>query len=469
MKDIIKFILQNKFNLICLLIWLIFVSFTMNFHELWRDEAQAWCIVRDCSFIDALKMARIEGHPFLWYLILFVPAKIGIPVQIMQIISILFVLFSVCLVLFKSPFNKFEKIIISFSAGLIYYLPIVARNYSLIPLFLFLLAILYNKRNIHPVLFGCLIVLLSNTHLYMLGFCIIMAFFFLLENIRKILPISILVLNFLIIFCIFINVSNLNYALTPEIRMGLSLNQILLVIPKTFIYSFLPYLNFLQYNYSIISCMLFYPFLGFFFISLFKVNKKIAFISLFSILYMFFVFTKVYFNGILYQKSYLIFLMLIFAFWIIKENKTELPRYGLYSFYALFIISCIVSPIVLTEEYKFNFSSGKEIASYIKKNLRDEQIIIALGNPYLYSSISAYLPKTKFYNVITESYITYYSYKNAKNNNKSDFPENAYYSVIQENINVSDNPDLKLLYKSSENNLSSKTEREVYSVYEQIH
>ena len=116
MQKIKQFILFNKFNLLLLILWLIVVLFTMFHHEIWRDEAQAWCIVRDLNFIEIFRSARTEGHPFLWYLILYPFAKLGFPVEIMQVISLFFVFISISFLLFKSPFNKFEKSIICFSA-----------------------------------------------------------------------------------------------------------------------------------------------------------------------------------------------------------------------------------------------------------------------------------------------------------------------------------------------------------------
>lgn len=465
MQKVLSFLKENKLNILLLILWLILTCLSLCFHEVWRDEAQAWCIVRDSNFIDICKMARIEGHPFLWYLILFIPAKMGFSVFSMQVISLLLVFAAVCLILFKSAFNKFEKLIIIFSAGFIYYLPVIARNYSLIPLFLFILAILYPKRSKFPIFYSLLIVFLSHSHLYMLGFCLVLAFLFVLENRRKILPVLILTINFLVLFFIFFNVYNINYALMPDVRMGLSFSKILTVIPKVLTYYLMQYSAFTRNYFSIISAVLFYPFLFMFLFAIYKCSKKIFIIAAVSLSYMFLIFSKVYFNGILYQKVYLMFLILIFCFWIVKEGLKKIPLYGVISFYILFSISCLISPISLIYDVKYNFSNGKQIAQYIKTNLNNEKEFIAFGNPYLYSSVAAYLPKRKFYNVITESYITFYSYSNSKNDKKEDFPENAKYSIIQEDIDVSKNEYLKLVYKSGRKILSSNTEREIFDIY----
>ena len=122
--------MKNKGNLIILILWFLIVFVTAFNHEIWRDEAQVWCIVRDLNFLEAFNTARIEGHPFLWYLLVMPFAKMGLPVEIMQIIGGMFVFASVIFLVCKAPFNYFEKIIIVFSAGMIYYLPVIVRNYA---------------------------------------------------------------------------------------------------------------------------------------------------------------------------------------------------------------------------------------------------------------------------------------------------------------------------------------------------
>ena len=45
-------------------------------HVLWRDEAQAWLIARDShSLRDLLTLVHYEGHPPLWYLLLFLVTR----------------------------------------------------------------------------------------------------------------------------------------------------------------------------------------------------------------------------------------------------------------------------------------------------------------------------------------------------------------------------------------------------------
>lgn len=58
------------------------VIVVMCFHEPWFDEAQSWLIARDCSWHDLLLVRpHYEGHPPLWWLLLAIPARLGVPYE----------------------------------------------------------------------------------------------------------------------------------------------------------------------------------------------------------------------------------------------------------------------------------------------------------------------------------------------------------------------------------------------------
>lgn len=458
--------MKNKVNLVILFIWVLVVFVTAFNHEIWRDEAQVWCIVRDLNFVDAFNTARIEGHPFLWYLFVMPFAKMGLPVETMQIIGGLFVFASVILLVCKAPFNYFEKAIMVFSAGMTYYLPVIVRNYALIPLLVFLLAYLYNKKTEKPLFYSFLIILLSHTHLYMLGFCGVLFLVFVYDLFKEnkkavLLPFILCSLNFLIILLLFNNTQNGNYALEAGVREVLPVGTVLSLISKILFYNLAKFFDFTIKYFDSLSLLLFYPAFLCFGVGLFKNNKKALFVFSFSAGFILFVFTQVYFNGILYQKIFLIFVIMIFCFWIC-ENKNKLV---LYSFYSLFVLSMLVSPFVVLDDIKHNFSGSKQITKYVRENLKEEKIFIAVGNPFLFSTVSAYLPNKKFYSVISENYVTYSTYKSVQEKVQQPFPSDVDYNIVVENSDLNSNPYFDFIFETDNKNLSSKTEREVFKIY----
>ena len=53
----------------------------VRWYDPWRDVSQAWCIVRDLSIPQIFAQLRYEGHPFLWYALLWPLAKLGLPLK----------------------------------------------------------------------------------------------------------------------------------------------------------------------------------------------------------------------------------------------------------------------------------------------------------------------------------------------------------------------------------------------------
>ena len=60
---------ENHVLILIFIIYLLGVIFVDTHHEPWFDEAQAWLIARDNSFLEIIKVLHSEGHPFNWYYI----------------------------------------------------------------------------------------------------------------------------------------------------------------------------------------------------------------------------------------------------------------------------------------------------------------------------------------------------------------------------------------------------------------
>jgi len=66
--------LENNKKLQFLIIASLFLLLNLSslvFHEMWRDELQAWLIARDSkNILELFINLKYEGHPALWYLLL---------------------------------------------------------------------------------------------------------------------------------------------------------------------------------------------------------------------------------------------------------------------------------------------------------------------------------------------------------------------------------------------------------------
>ena len=153
MEENMKSNKQSKF-----IEWLIFAAYAVLliviacFHEPWYDEAEAWQMARGASIHDLLfYIPHYEGHPSLWYLILAIPAKLGVPYEFgLKSVAILAALIYGWLFLFKSPFPKLVRFSLPFHYFFFYQYGIISRPYGLSVLCLLLMAMAFKTRNEKP-------------------------------------------------------------------------------------------------------------------------------------------------------------------------------------------------------------------------------------------------------------------------------------------------------------------------------
>ncbi|MBU1671971.1 MAG: hypothetical protein KKF41_14025 [Actinobacteria bacterium] len=159
-----QYLRENWWKLLILVAYCGLLAYMISVHEPWGDELQAWTMARDTNPVSLLfTHLRYEGHPGLWPLILMAPAKLGLPPFTMNLISAVIALASVYLLLFRSRFPAVLKVLLPFSYFLFYQYAVVARNYCLITLLLFLVAMYYTRRTDRFYTFVLLLCLLANT------------------------------------------------------------------------------------------------------------------------------------------------------------------------------------------------------------------------------------------------------------------------------------------------------------------
>lgn len=142
----------KKVYICALMLFLAFFGIVSYFHEPWLDEAEAWMIARDASYYDMFfVLPHYEGHPPLWWLILSVPAKLGMPYELsLSMVMIIISGIIAYLIMFKSPFCGIVRLILPFTYYFFYQYGIIARPYGLLTLAMILAAIFYRQRNQKP-------------------------------------------------------------------------------------------------------------------------------------------------------------------------------------------------------------------------------------------------------------------------------------------------------------------------------
>ena len=156
--------------------YVVFTAFAVLHHEPWRDEAQAWLIVRDVPLEHLFSQANYEGTPFLWHLLLLPLAKWGAPYFSMHLLHLLIAYGTIYLFLFKSNFPMLTRVLFTFSYYMFWEYSVIARSYSLSILILFSIAVVYQQKLKRPILYAALLFLLFNTNMHSIpltiGLCI---------------------------------------------------------------------------------------------------------------------------------------------------------------------------------------------------------------------------------------------------------------------------------------------------------
>jgi len=101
-------------------------------HQLIFDEAQAWIIARDShGVINLFRNLHHEGHPALWYLLLYLPAHVSSKVGWMQGIHCILSVAMGWLIISDRRIPRAVRIMTIFSAYPLFFLGVFVRSYVL--------------------------------------------------------------------------------------------------------------------------------------------------------------------------------------------------------------------------------------------------------------------------------------------------------------------------------------------------
>jgi hypothetical protein len=150
---------------VLLSVWFGIVLVTTVHHEYWRDEIRPWSIAGAAnSPIHLLHLIRYEAHPALWYLVLYGGRSVVDTPLILPFLSLTIAAAAMAVFMLRSPFPLWQKSLFLFSALPLYEYSVMARNYSLSMLLMFLFAWRYPRRNREWLLLAVVLALLANTN-----------------------------------------------------------------------------------------------------------------------------------------------------------------------------------------------------------------------------------------------------------------------------------------------------------------
>lgn len=402
-------------------------------HEFWLDEAQAWCLVRDNSVLGILNQLKVEGHPVLWFTVLYPFAKLGCPIQVISVISIVCMGLAAYLLLSKAPFWYWLRVVILVSSIMLYYNITVCRIYSLVVVLLFSIAVCYKDRMEKPWRYCILLTLLLQSHIIMAGFGITLTLFFWQELLQRkeyrkqkrfyfsgLLPI--LSICFLYIELMG-NKGEISYS-------GILKN--IVNVPLASMNTFFCEFSF-ELGWSIghlFPGWLFYAFLlAAIFLALLSWKKYWRQVLIVVCGLGCQVFIGAFIHKIIIQRAVLLFTTMVFSYWICWSRKEELKEQhreqqiekifevrecfckvlgGLLT--AGIVIGAWVSvPFALRmmyDDYQRDYSGAERVAEYIENNLPKDAVIVT-NQSRKTPAISGYDKDVRLWDPVSERFYTY--------------------------------------------------------------
>lgn len=120
-----------------LLFAILFLWFKFSFHELWKDEWQAWHVARDMHIGQMLAFLYYEGHPSLWYIYLKIITLVtpkGFDLIALQTSHAILSLAAMAILFFRFRFSLGLKIALLFGYFVCFEYGMVNRGYALVML-----------------------------------------------------------------------------------------------------------------------------------------------------------------------------------------------------------------------------------------------------------------------------------------------------------------------------------------------
>jgi hypothetical protein len=140
------------------------VAYVIPSHEPIADEAQAWQLARSLSLPSLFQTyIRYEASPGLWHFLLWILIRAHVSYAGLHWICGAIAVAATGLLVLKSPLPRFLKLSLPFTYFLLYQYAVVARSYVLVPIFLYLIALMWKKK---PLLMALLLGLLANVALH---------------------------------------------------------------------------------------------------------------------------------------------------------------------------------------------------------------------------------------------------------------------------------------------------------------
>ena len=396
------------------IVYAIFTFIGVLHHEVWADEAQVWQLCKYMSVPELFHHLHNEGHPAFFYLLVMPFAKIFNNIICMQVICWFAMCLAVFFLMYKSPFKWYLNFAIILSAGFIYFFPVIARSYSILPFLVFAAAYLYTRQKEHPVLYSLTLSAIACTHAIMFCFAFVLFCMFFYDNIlkkneseRNLKP---FIISSIIMLCSFIYVVwQLHDTTSSNFYIKIATGDFVLRVCKVFLYFFInAYDNLITIDFRLLHPLLditliltLFVIYILLFVNLFKNNKKLFCVAFLSIAFQFAIYIAAYAAHTYVTRIFSAHIILLFCFWVLLAEKTFNIKTKLCSEKVTNVLLAIFFIITSYNGFNYYFMDLKrpyapavETYNFLKDTLQENDLVF-IDNESFNVSLIYYLDKNK--------------------------------------------------------------------------
>ena len=162
--------------------WACLVLYIAAHHVFWRDEVRALSFaLQGNNIFEMLQNLHGEGHPALWYIILRAANAVWNKPEVLPIVAYIVAAISFLMLVMRSQFSLLLITLILTSSFALYEYSVMARNYGVSMLILFIVAMNYHKYRNQGLVLGVLLFLLANCNAHSILLVVSFLLFWLLD------------------------------------------------------------------------------------------------------------------------------------------------------------------------------------------------------------------------------------------------------------------------------------------------
>jgi len=398
-------------------------AITLARHEMWRDELQAWLIARDSSSIlDMLHALKLEGHPPLWYLLLYGLTRLTHDPRSMQVLNWFIATATVFLIARFAPFTRLQRALLAFGYYPLFEYGALSRDYGVALLAVVIACIGYRRfeRTGKALLLtiGLILMAMLTVYTLLLAGCVVFMIgcrciwdselrpLWLKNRIQWLAAAAVVLITCAVSALQMRPPAGSGFAVGWHTELsGVLLAKVLGTVWKAYLPIPRPTYEFWNSNILQNKLSPLQPFMGIALlagaIGIFRRDWRALLLFVTGTAWIL-AFEYLKYLGYTRHNGWL-FVALVMSLWFLYDRQTSAtneqaapPHWARPALTALLAVNCAVGLFAVGMDWRFPFASGRELATYLQTSkLENEQIV---GHwDYAASPLSAWLNKPIYF------------------------------------------------------------------------